>query len=136
VPETATPPVPEAAAPPVPATATPMPQAAAPPEPATATPVPATAEPAGPINADAAAVVVATHGRDEEPLLTAALRAGVPYVGLIASVRRGAAVVNGLDGGGRIHTPAGLDIGARTAGEIALSVFAEIISNRPRPGRR
>jgi xanthine dehydrogenase accessory factor len=97
---------------------------------------PGTAEPSGPINADAAAVVVATHGRDEEPLLTAALRAGVPYVGLIASVRRGAAVVNGLDGGGRIHTPAGLDIGARTAGEIALSVFAEIISNRPRPGRR
>jgi xanthine dehydrogenase accessory factor len=32
----------------------------------------------------------------------------------------------------RIHTPAGLDIGARTAAEIALSVYAEIIAERPR----
>ena len=84
---------------------------------------------------DAAAVVVAAHGRDEERVLTAALRAGVPYVGLVASVRRGAAVVAGLAApdADRIRTPAGLDIGARTPQEIALSVFAQIIAERPAP---
>lgn len=86
-----------------------------------------------PITGDVGAVVVATHGEGEEELLAAALRAGVPYVGLIASRRRGAAVVAGIEGGDRVRTPAGLDIGARTAPEIALSVLAEIMSLRPRP---
>lgn len=90
---------------------------------------------AGPPLPDAAAVVVATHGRDEETVLKAALDAGVPYIGLIASRKRGAAVVAALDGGERVHTPAGLDIGARTAPEIALSVLAEILALRPRPAR-
>jgi xanthine dehydrogenase accessory factor len=39
---------------------------------------------------DDAALVVASHGRAEEPALTAALRSGVPYVGLVASRTRGA----------------------------------------------
>ena len=47
--------------------------------------------------ADVAALVVASHGRGEEPALTAALRLGVPYVGLIASRKRGAAVLAALD---------------------------------------
>jgi xanthine dehydrogenase accessory factor len=83
---------------------------------------------------DDAALVVASHGRGEEPALVAALRLGVPYVGLIASRRRGAAVLASLDVTGeqrdRVHTPAGLDIGARTAPEIALSVLAEIVAER------
>ncbi len=37
----------------------------------------------------ATAVVVASHGRDEEDVLHAALSAGVPYVGLVASIKRG-----------------------------------------------
>ncbi|TDD72903.1 XdhC family protein [Actinomadura darangshiensis] len=86
-----------------------------------------------PPSPDAAAVVVATHGRDEEALLKAALDAGIPYVGLVASRRRGTAVTSALAGGDRVRTPAGLDIGARTAPEIALSVLAEILSLRPRP---
>jgi xanthine dehydrogenase accessory factor len=93
----------------------------------------AATDPAIPIAQDTTAVIVASHGRDEEAVLTAALRAGVPYVGLIASRRRGAAVVAELDrqDAARIHTPAGLDIGARTAPEVALSVFAEIMAERP-----
>ncbi|HEY2191297.1 MAG TPA: XdhC family protein [Actinomycetospora sp.] len=81
---------------------------------------------------DAAAVVVASHGRQEEPVLTRALRAGVPYVALVASRRRGTAVLGALDPEARVrvHTPAGLDIGARTPPEVALSIYAEIVATR------
>jgi xanthine dehydrogenase accessory factor len=90
----------------------------------------------------AEAFVIASHGRGEEPALAAALRSGVPYVGLIASRKRGTAVLASLDLPeeltARVHTPAGLDIGARTAAEIALSVLAEIVAERrarsPEPG--
>ena len=79
-----------------------------------------------------AAVLVATHGHEEERILAAALLAGVPYVGLVASPRRGSAVRAALEVPdelrGQLHTPAGLDIGARTPSEIALSIFAEIVA--------
>jgi xanthine dehydrogenase accessory factor len=82
------------------------------------------------------ALVVASHGRDEEHALERGLRDGVPYVGLVASRRRGAAVLQALDVDdelrGRVHTPAGLDIGAYTAEEIALSILAEIVAVRRR----
>lgn len=90
-------------------------------------------------NAEDMALVVAAHGRDERASLRAALEAGVPYVGLVASRRRGGAVLDALreDGVpeeliGRIDTPAGLDIGARTPAEIALSILASIIEVRRR----
>jgi xanthine dehydrogenase accessory factor len=89
---------------------------------------------------EAAAVVVATHGRDEETVLTEALAAEVSYVGLVASRKRGEAVLAALDvddrSRGRVHTPAGLDINARTPEEIALSVLAEIVAQRRRPSGR
>jgi xanthine dehydrogenase accessory factor len=84
-----------------------------------------------------AAVVVATHGRDEEAILQAAQGAGVPYIGLVASRRRGTTVLESVPGAsGTVHTPAGLDIGARTPGEVALSILAEIIATRPRPAEQ
>jgi xanthine dehydrogenase accessory factor len=93
----------------------------------------------GALPEDTCAVVVASQGHGEEPVLTAALRAGVPYVGLVASRKRGAAVLSGLDvtdeQRATVRTPAGLDIGARTASEIALSVFAQLIAERPRRDR-
>jgi xanthine dehydrogenase accessory factor len=93
---------------------------------------PAAGGPGGPT-----AVVVASHGRDEEQAIEAAVRAGVPYVGLVASRKRGEAVLGSLDldeaQRASVHTPAGLDIGARTPREVALSILAEIISLRPRP---
>ena len=77
------------------------------------------------------AVVVASHGRDELEALRAALAAHVPYVGLVASPRRGAAVVEELGAPpGAIETPAGLDIGARTPEEIALSILARVVAVR------
>jgi xanthine dehydrogenase accessory factor len=81
-----------------------------------------------------AAVVVASHGRDEDHALITALELGVPYVGLVASRKRGSAVVADLDvtdeDRARVHTPAGLDIGAQTPEEIALSILAEIVASR------
>ena len=88
----------------------------------------------GPSSGDDLALVVASHGRDEEPALAAALIAGVPYVGLVASAKRGALVRAALDVPDelreRLHTPAGLAIGARTPAEIALSILAEIVQER------
>jgi xanthine dehydrogenase accessory factor len=85
-----------------------------------------------------AAVVVASHGRDEAIVLATALAAGVDYVGLVASPKRGAAVVAELDApdAERVVTPAGLDIGARTAEEVALSIFADVVARRARPSAR
>jgi xanthine dehydrogenase accessory factor len=92
-------------------------------------------EPGDPDGGDLA-LVVASHGRDEEAVLERGLREGVPYVGLVASRRRGAAVLAALDVDdelrARVRTPAGLDIGAYTAEEIALSILAEIVSVRRR----
>ena len=81
-----------------------------------------------------AALVVASHGRDEEPALLAALAAGVPYVALVASPRRGAAVLASLDVSpeqrARVFSPAGLDLGATTPGEIAVSILAQLVQER------
>ncbi|MEO8906751.1 MAG: XdhC family protein [Microbacteriaceae bacterium] len=81
-----------------------------------------------------AALIAASHGQDEEPALTAALRQGIPYVALVASRTRGAAVLASLDVDdeqrSRVHSPAGLDIGAHTPAEIALSILAELVAER------
>ncbi|MEQ4518077.1 XdhC family protein [Pseudarthrobacter sp. B907] len=81
-----------------------------------------------------AALIVASHGKAEEGALEAALRAGVPYVALVASEVRGAAVLDSLDVDdvlrSRVYTPAGLQLGARTPGEIALSIFAQLVQER------
>ncbi|GGP08722.1 XdhC family protein [Nonomuraea glycinis] len=71
--------------------------------------------------------LVASHGVSEEPVLLAALAAGVPYIGLIAARERGAPVLAAVAGGDRVHVPAGLDIGAVTPGEVAVSIYAQII---------
>jgi len=85
------------------------------------------------------ALVVAAHGRDELAILRAGLEAGVRYVGLVASRKRGAAVLDVLRDEGvadelleRIETPAGLDIGALSPSEIALSILARVIEERRR----
>ena len=88
---------------------------------------------AEPLGSDAA-LVVASHGSEEEAALARALVAGVGYVGLVASKKRGAAVRDSLDVPDAlralIHTPAGLDIGARTPADIAISILAQIVAER------
>ena len=84
--------------------------------------------------AGATAAVVAGLGKGEETAIRQALDAGLGFIALVASHRRGAAVLDGLglteEERARVHTPAGLDIGARTAAEIALSVLAQIVAER------
>ena len=91
----------------------------------------ASAADAGPLEG-AAAVVVASHGSGEEQVLVSALEAGVPYVALVASPKRGRVVRSELtvapELAAQLHTPAGFDIGARTPTEIAISILAEMVA--------
>ena len=80
------------------------------------------------------AVVVATHGEVDEGMLERMLDTGAGYVSLVASRKRAAAIVESLRGRGvpvarlsRLKAPAGLDIGAVSPAEIAVSILAEII---------
>jgi xanthine dehydrogenase accessory factor len=82
-------------------------------------------------------VVVATHGDFDEDALTRMLAAPVGYVSLVASRKRAATIVDTLRSRGvraehldRLKAPAGLDIGAVTPEEIAVSILAEIIHTR------
>jgi xanthine dehydrogenase accessory factor len=82
-------------------------------------------------HAGCTAVVVAGLGRGEQDAIRAALDAGVGFVALVASHKRGAVVLDelGLTDAerARVHSPAGLDIGARTPQEIALSIMSEVV---------
>jgi xanthine dehydrogenase accessory factor len=83
-------------------------------------------------------VVVATQGQWDEEAVAAALRRNASYVGLVASPTRAAAVrqwlrdENGLaeERLAALRAPAGLDLGAETAEEIALSILAELVQVR------
>jgi xanthine dehydrogenase accessory factor len=77
------------------------------------------------------AVVIASHGGPEAETIRAAMDAGVGYIGLVASRTRGAAVLSELALSeaerARVHTPVGLEIHAKTPGEIAVAIVAELI---------
>jgi xanthine dehydrogenase accessory factor len=83
-------------------------------------------------------VVLTAHDyKYELPVLRAVLARDPAYVGLLGSRRRGRAIRDFLRAEGvpdeklrRIHVPVGLDIGARTAEEIALAVLAEAVAAR------
>jgi xanthine dehydrogenase accessory factor len=83
---------------------------------------------------DSTAVVVATHGNYDEEALQGALKTGAGYIALVASKTRATSILDYLRETGvtqdqldRIKFPAGLDIGAVTPEEIALSILAEIV---------
>ncbi|WP_433730761.1 XdhC family protein [Nocardia sp. CA-129566] len=93
---------------------------------------------AGEIDNSTAIVVLGHDPKFEIPLLTVALR--LPELGYLAAngswsahTRR----IEDLKAGGfddatlaRLHSPAGLDIGARTAAEVAVSITAELLAAR------
>jgi xanthine dehydrogenase accessory factor len=86
-------------------------------------------------------VVVATLGHYDEDALEAALATDAAYVGLVASRKRAATVMDYLRGNGvseeslkRIHAPAGLDLGRITHEEMALAVIAEMVKTKAERG--
>ncbi|GBD11047.1 putative xanthine dehydrogenase subunit A [bacterium HR23] len=86
------------------------------------------------------AVVVATRGhRWDDMALEAAARSPAGYVGLVGSRRKTILIYEELLRKGvpeerlrDIHAPIGLDIGARTPEEIAVSIMAEVLMERNR----
>ncbi len=84
-------------------------------------------------------IIVASHGNYDEDALLGALQTGVEYVALVASKRRAQALIQYLRDSSLpeerleyLKVPAGLDIGAVTPEEIAVSILAEIIQVRRR----
>ncbi|MGH8959822.1 MAG: XdhC family protein [Jatrophihabitantaceae bacterium] len=81
-------------------------------------------------------VVVLSHSRDVDgPALAAALAGRVGYIGALGARHTQAARADWLAGRGvsdlaRVHGPAGLDLGARTPGEIAVAIIAELLAAR------
>jgi xanthine dehydrogenase accessory factor len=81
-------------------------------------------------------VVLTAHDyKYDLPVLKVVLPARPAYVGLLGSKRRGKAIKEFLKDGGveealldQLHVPTGLDIGADTAPEIALSILAEAVA--------
>jgi xanthine dehydrogenase accessory factor len=86
-----------------------------------------------PLVAASALVLVAHDYKYDLPVLRHALAAPIGYVGMLGSARRGATILKFLAEDGvsaedlaRVHVPIGLDLGARSAPEIALAIMAEI----------
>ncbi|MGH2963307.1 MAG: XdhC family protein [Solirubrobacterales bacterium] len=85
-------------------------------------------------------VLVFTHDpKFDQPALVSALRSGAGYVGALGSRRTHAHRIERLRAAGvaeemlnRVHAPCGLDIGARTPAETAVSILAEVIAVRTR----
>jgi xanthine dehydrogenase accessory factor len=83
-------------------------------------------------------VLVFTHDpKFDEPALIAALASGAGYIGALGSRRTQAQRAARLRETGvseedlnRIHAPCGLDLGARTPAETAVSILAEVIAQR------
>jgi xanthine dehydrogenase accessory factor len=86
---------------------------------------------------DAWVVAAAMSSDEDHPVVRAALSRGVAYVAMVASRRRTAVFLEELRAEGvssevltAFKAPAGLDIGAATPPEIALSILAEIVQRR------
>jgi xanthine dehydrogenase accessory factor len=87
-------------------------------------------------------IVISTQGKGDEAALRAAVGIDAAYRAFVGSRRKMAAlraklVAEGIDAGAldRIKAPAGLDLGAITPEEIAMSILAEITIERRRGQR-
>src|SRR5262249_37034546 len=86
----------------------------------------------------AAALVLAAHDyKYDLPVLRRGLGTEIGYIGMLGSSRRGATILKFLADEGvsdaqlkRVRVPIGLDLGARSAPEIALAIMAEIQAAR------
>jgi xanthine dehydrogenase accessory factor len=89
------------------------------------------------IDADSYIVIVTRGHAFDRVVLEAALKTDAGYIGMISSRRKRDAIYAALTAEGisiealaRIHSPIGLPIGGETPEEIAVSIVAELISER------
>lgn len=82
-------------------------------------------------------VVIATQGHGDEEAVEQAVKASPAFVGLVASRKRGDAVLGYLAERGvprdrleRVHAPVGLDLGHTSHTEIAVAILAELVQLR------
>jgi xanthine dehydrogenase accessory factor len=82
-------------------------------------------------------VIVATQGHGDEDMIERAVAIRPAYLGLVASRRRGEAVLGYLAERGvpkdqldRVHAPAGLDLGKTSHEEVAVAILAELVKLR------
>lgn len=87
------------------------------------------------LGANTPVVLVAHDYKIDVPVLKKALESNTPYIGLLGSRKRGAAILQVLREDGvaeeelsRVRVPVGLDIGGETSAEIALSIVAEVVA--------
>lgn len=78
--------------------------------------------------------ILATHYRDDHEQTLSALKAGIPYVAVVASRKKAGLILDYLkenkiqdEALQRFHSPAGLDLKAKSPEEIALSILSEIV---------
>jgi xanthine dehydrogenase accessory factor len=90
-----------------------------------------------PLRPTTALVLVAHDYKYDLPVLRHALSTEAGYIGMLGSRRRGDAILRMLREEGlaeealaRIRVPIGLDLGGKTAPEIALAILAEIVASR------
>jgi xanthine dehydrogenase accessory factor len=88
-------------------------------------------------DAGARYVVVSTQGRGDEAALLAALAVDADYVAFVGSRKKAEALKATLAKRGvaaerlaKLKAPAGLDLGAISPDEIAISILAEIVAAR------
>jgi xanthine dehydrogenase accessory factor len=82
-------------------------------------------------------VIVATQGHGDEDMIERAAAMNPAYLGLVASRKRGEAVLGYLADRGvprdqldKVHAPAGLDLGRTTHEEMAVAILAELVQLR------
>lgn len=88
-------------------------------------------------------VITLTHDpKLDDPAIMTALRSPIFYLGCLGSTRTHAKRITRLTEAGfseveiaRIHGPVGLDIGAKSPAEIAVSIMAEMTERLRRPGK-
>ena len=87
-------------------------------------------------------IVVSTQGKGDEVALRTAVKTEAAYYAFVGSRRkmaalRGKLITEGIDASAldRVKAPAGLDLGAITPEEIAMSILAEITVERRRGQR-
>jgi xanthine dehydrogenase accessory factor len=81
--------------------------------------------------------ILATHHRDDHKQTLSALNAGIPFVAVIASQKKAGLIRDFLNENNvsdeleaRFHSPAGLNLNAKSPEEIALSILSEIVMHR------